>query len=703
MSGSRVALLVATDAYVDPKLIELGAPQHDATALASVLGDPEIGGFRVETLVNRPLQEIRVRANELFSEAGRDDLVLFYISGHGLKDEAGRLHFACTDTRLSLLASTALHSQWIKDLIDNSRAGQTVVWLDCCYGGAFPASMIFKAEETVDVVPQLTVGGRGIAVMTASTGMQFAFEGGSRVSGQPQPSVFTEAIVAGLRDGDADLDDDGEIDAAELYDYVYDWVKQATPNQTPTRNDQLTGQLVIAHSKRGLRLSPDLPVVVRQTLRDPRPEIRLAAVDMLYRLTNAANPAERAAAESTLDQLSAGIDSVIAEAAIDALHRLTGEPVYVEVDPPFPDDPPEPPARPIVRTPFTVEPPARQRGDDVVQVVFWGAAAVLTAGLGWFAWGSKDFGTWFSWILFGGTAVVIWLLGISVIQLRSRSVVLPVQTGTPAAVAFSPDGTLLVCGGPGSTAWETEDWTDVLVAPMSGRFAFSPDGDFLATARMSHVRVFGPDLNKQTQTMELSSWALAFNPDGSTLAVACDNDIMFWRTSDWVRLDPLVAHYGEIVALAFSADGTMMASASSEGDIKLWDTAEWTRVRTLAAHSSRVIMLAFSANGDFLASVDANRLRIWRAGQSQESHVISNWAGGGGAIAFSPTADLLAYGSAASSIKLLDPETGLVVRTMFGHRKPVTGLAFSPDGTVLASASKDGTVRLWRIGPSLST
>lgn len=197
MAGSRVALLVATDVYTDPALKRLRAPRHDATALATVLADPEIGGYQVETLVNQPCNEIRIRVDELFAEAARNDLVLFYISGHGIKDEVGRLHFASTDTQRSRLASTAVHSEWIRGLIDNSRARQTVVWLDCCYGGAFPTGMVLKADETVDVVPQLTAHGQGIAVMTASTHLQFAFEPGNRVRDAAPRSVFTDAIVAG--------------------------------------------------------------------------------------------------------------------------------------------------------------------------------------------------------------------------------------------------------------------------------------------------------------------------------------------------------------------------------------------------------------------------------------------------------------------------------------------------------------------------
>jgi hypothetical protein len=110
MAGSRVALLVATDVYADRGLRRLRAPRHDATALASVLGDRDIGGFGVETLVNWPSHKISIRANELFSKAGRNDLVLFYISGHGLKDRTGRLRFVTTNTQLDLLASTAIQS-----------------------------------------------------------------------------------------------------------------------------------------------------------------------------------------------------------------------------------------------------------------------------------------------------------------------------------------------------------------------------------------------------------------------------------------------------------------------------------------------------------------------------------------------------------------------------------------------------------------
>ena len=251
MSSTRTALLIATDAYPDENFSLLRAPSYDADLLAEVLRDPEIGDYRVEVLLNQPSQDIRVRIDELFANASVNDLIVLYFSGHGFKDAEGRLHLATIDTRHQLSASTSVSAQFIRERIDSSRSRKVVVWLDCCYSGAFPAGMIPKAEATVDVLAQLRPeSGRGCVVMTASTHIQYAYE----PTDACQPSVFTSAIVEGLRTGDADQDGDGWIDTVELYDYVYRWVKERTPNQTPTHNGQLSGKIHVAYGKRSQQL-----------------------------------------------------------------------------------------------------------------------------------------------------------------------------------------------------------------------------------------------------------------------------------------------------------------------------------------------------------------------------------------------------------------------------------------------------------------
>ena len=131
MPGRRIALLVVTDTHADPTFRALQAPQADADALAAVLRDPLIGGYEVETLVNRPADDVRRRLNRLFGEADRDDMILCYVSGHGVKDLSGQLHLVTTDTEHQLLPTTAVAASLLRERIDNSRARRAVLWLDC--------------------------------------------------------------------------------------------------------------------------------------------------------------------------------------------------------------------------------------------------------------------------------------------------------------------------------------------------------------------------------------------------------------------------------------------------------------------------------------------------------------------------------------------------------------------------------------------
>ena len=249
--GERIAVLIVTDDYRDPAFGRLNAPARDAAALAAVLSDPEVGAYRVELLHNRTSDQVRFRLEQLLRDAGRDDLVLVYVSGHGAKDEAGDLHFVTTDTVRGLYDSTAVASHFLRRRIDRSRCRRVLVWLDCCYSGAFPAGRLPKSTAEVDVLDQLAdPGGRGCAVMTASTHIQFAYESGDdALPDHPAPgSVFTDAIVAGLRTGDADLRRDGVIDHGELYEFVHEWMRARTPQQTPTQRSQVTGHLPVAFS-----------------------------------------------------------------------------------------------------------------------------------------------------------------------------------------------------------------------------------------------------------------------------------------------------------------------------------------------------------------------------------------------------------------------------------------------------------------------
>jgi tetratricopeptide (TPR) repeat protein len=243
---NRQALIVASYQYQDPDLRQLVAPAQDAQTLARVLKAPAIGGFEVQTLLNEPAHKINQAIETFFTDRKRDDLLLLYFSGHGIKDDWGRLYFATTDTHYKTLRTTAIPASFINDVMNDNRSRQ-VLLLDCCYSGAFART---KADKIVGIQEQ--VGGRGRVVLTSSNAVQYSFEG-DEIKGEGVHSIFTRVLVRGLETGEADRDRDGHISLDELYEYVYDHVVDETPKQRPQMFATVEGKIFIARN-------PNLPL-----------------------------------------------------------------------------------------------------------------------------------------------------------------------------------------------------------------------------------------------------------------------------------------------------------------------------------------------------------------------------------------------------------------------------------------------------------
>ena len=150
-TGRREALIIATDHYEDSKLRALRAPARDAQELARVLGDPEIGDFKVDVSLNEPDHVVRRKLSEFFRDRTRDDLLLLHVSCHGLKDEDGTLYFASANTEVRHLEATAIPSEFVNRQMTKSRSRRIVLLLDCCFGGAFARGMVHRAGESVAI------------------------------------------------------------------------------------------------------------------------------------------------------------------------------------------------------------------------------------------------------------------------------------------------------------------------------------------------------------------------------------------------------------------------------------------------------------------------------------------------------------------------------------------------------------------------
>ena len=200
--GLRVALVVATNTYTDPGLRQLRAPVQDAADLAQVLADPGIGGFAVTTVIDQPAHQVRLAVEDFLAGRGTGDLLLVYLSCHGKLDNYRRLYFAAADTRLDRLGSTGVESAWVLDQLEHCRARRQVLILDCCFSGAFAQGA--KGEADLGLQDRFLGQGRGRVVLTASTATEYSFEGEPTDAASRAGSVFTAALVQGLRTGAAD-------------------------------------------------------------------------------------------------------------------------------------------------------------------------------------------------------------------------------------------------------------------------------------------------------------------------------------------------------------------------------------------------------------------------------------------------------------------------------------------------------------------
>ncbi|MFD8326393.1 caspase, EACC1-associated type [Streptomyces lydicus] len=252
-AGRRDALLIATGTYENPALKPLRSPRQDCEGLAAVLGDPAIGGFAVQQLVDGASYEVKRALEQFFRNRGRDDLLLLHLSCHGIKDDEGHLSFAARDTDKDLPASTAVPAAFLHDRMARCRARTIVVLLDCCYSGAFLPGA--KGDDYVQVREELA--GHGRAVLTATNRTEYAWEGDHLEAAAPQPSRFTGALIEGLRSGDADTDHDGRITVTELYEYVFEYLHHTGARQRPQMWADLEYRVTLARTVTARRTSAE--------------------------------------------------------------------------------------------------------------------------------------------------------------------------------------------------------------------------------------------------------------------------------------------------------------------------------------------------------------------------------------------------------------------------------------------------------------
>ena len=228
---TRYAILIGNRYHpFDEHLVDLWAPERDVDGMADVLGNPQIGRFdHVRRLKTRSHRDILDEVQRMFLQAQKDDLVLFYFSGHGLFDEQGHLHLAVMNTQSSLLHVTSLPLETIKEMIDACRSVRIVLIFDCCFSSIRGSRV---DPETFAHSMQLMSSGRGKYIMTSPPHHYDPQE-----KNVDAYSLFTQHLIDGLKTGLADINREGMITADHLYHYIYTQVASGLGHSEPMKWD----------------------------------------------------------------------------------------------------------------------------------------------------------------------------------------------------------------------------------------------------------------------------------------------------------------------------------------------------------------------------------------------------------------------------------------------------------------------------------
>jgi len=249
--GSKKAVLVGIDEYVDSSINNLQFSVNDVKSFCEILIDSDRGQYdseNVKLLIGESQEGEKPNRSNIMSSitalsrtASAEDSILFYFSGHGI-EERKKSYLLPLDSRINVLKDTAIPIEWIKKILMDSNARAKIIILDACHAGA----IIGKAEsgrmtqsfhETIFPAPE------GFVVLSSCKTNEVSHEWPAKEHG-----VFSYFLVEGLQ-GVADKDRNGAITITDASNYVTEkvrnWAFKNSKEQNPTLECKVSGDILL--------------------------------------------------------------------------------------------------------------------------------------------------------------------------------------------------------------------------------------------------------------------------------------------------------------------------------------------------------------------------------------------------------------------------------------------------------------------------